>query len=626
MKTNESNAPLATDEPKLTESLKRGLNIIGDFVKTLTKNPGVYRMLDRQETVLYIGKAKHLKNRVTSYTHILKLPTRLKRMVSETYRMEVVCTHTETEALLLESNLIKKLQPRYNILLKDDKSFPYILIETNHDFPRISKHRGPQTKKGLYFGPFANVEAVDETLILLQKIFMLRNCTNTYYQARKRPCLQYDIKRCTAPCVHKVLKQDYAEQLNEAADFLNGKNDQVQQVLADRMQLFSQELAFEKAAQIRDRLKLLTHIQSKQRINVAGIKDADILAIERLGSLTCVQVFFFRNSSNYGTESFFVTHAQDHDLEETLCAFIMQFYQEREPSPLLLLSHPLKDPLVLEALKELHSKKIIIEIPKLGIKKDLIEHALSNAKEALKRRFSQTAETKELIKTLGQAFDITAPIERIEIYDNSHLQGTNPYGVMVVATPEGLQKKLYRKFAIKDANGLGDDYAMMKEVMTRRFKRVEEENWNVPTLMLIDGGAGQLSVVEEVLKELCIEGVRAVGIAKGPERNAGRERFFITGKEPFSLEPKSSALYFLQRLRDEAHRFAIGTHRAKREKDLSKSLLDDIPGIGGARKKSLLRHFGSAQVVAKSALSDLMIVPGISKSVAKSIYDYFHEK
>ncbi|MBI1954353.1 MAG: excinuclease ABC subunit UvrC [Proteobacteria bacterium] len=596
-------------------------NIIKEALKTLASSPGVYRMLNQKGEVLYVGKAKNLKKRVHSYTQIAKLPTRLKRMVSETHQLEVVITRSETEALLLESNLIKKFQPPYNILLKDDKSFPYILLTNDHMFPRLMKHRGPQNQKGQYFGPFASSQAVDETIILLQKIFQLRSCSDSYFAARTRPCLQYHIKRCSAPCRQKISSFDYNQNVKQAVDFLNGKNDQVQQYLAHKMQQASEQLAYEEAGQYRDRLKLLTHIQTRQRINVAGLQNCDVIAIDRLGSQTCVQLFFFRHSRNFGTESFFLSHAQESSLEESLAAFIKQFYQERSPAPLILLSHPLKDLKVIQkALNDFHHTSTKWEIPKLGIKKDVIDHALMNAKKSLERKLSH----EKLLEKLATLFDLEESPKRIEVYDNSHLYGSHPYGVMIVATKEGFDKKSYRKFSIKAHITPGDDYGMMREVIKRRFKH--EESWELPNLMLIDGGQGQLQAVERVMKEMSIFGPKVVAIAKGPQRKDGQEKFFIQGKESFSLESHSAELHFLQRLRDEAHRFALGTHRSKREKNLSKSVLDDIPGVGLKRKKLLLRHFGSAQAVSRAVLQDLLIVPGINKSIAKKIYQYFHER
>jgi excinuclease ABC subunit C len=604
----------------------KGSEIIKKVVKTLPLSPGVYRMINKEGEVLYVGKAKALKKRVVSYTRMDQLTRRHKRMVSETVRMEIVTTHTETEALLLESNLIKELQPRYNILLKDDKSFPYIFLSKDHDYPMMGRYRGPQEPRKQYFGPFASSYAVDETLILLQKVFMIRICNDAEFERRDRPCLQYHIKRCAAPCVQYVSPEEYAQNVKQAVAFLNGKNDEVQKYLAEKMEAASHALKFEEAARYRDRLRVLVHIQSKQRINLAGVHHADILAIERLGDFICVQVFFFRQSRNYGTDSFFLAHGKDNSLEENLYAFIMQFYMERAPAPMVLLSHIPNDlKSIEEALNQRHDTQTKWEVPKLGVKASLVEHALTNAKQSLARKIAEEEGFKDYFQALKETFSLSTLPKRVEIYDNSHLQGTNPYGVMVVANEKGLSKQHYRKFAIKNPQSFQDDFAMMREVMERRFKRCNQEGWDMPDLLLIDGGLGQLNAVLEALHALNIH-IPAVGIAKGKERHAGRERFFMPHTEPFRLPEHDPILHFIQRLRDEAHRFAIGTHRAKREKLLSKSLLDQIPGIGGKRKKLLLHHFGSAQAVSRAGLQDLMVVEGISKKIAKMIYDFFHEQ
>lgn len=612
----------------LPPSLKTGIQIIKDVVRTLSLKAGVYRMIDQKGDILYIGKAKNLKNRVSSYTQPNRLSNRLQRMVSETVTMEVVTTQSEVEALLLESNLIKKLQPKYNILLRDDKSFPSILITQDHPFPRIAKHRGQQTIKGLYFGPFASGSAVEETLILIQKVFQLRNCSDSFFAARTRPCLQYHIKRCTAPCVRKVTEKDYAEQVKQALAFLSGKSDQIQKYLAEKMHRASDALAYEEAAAYRDRLRILTKIQTHQRINVQGIKNADIIAIAHEGGQTCVQLFFFRQGQNYGTESFFMSHTAQTSLEEQISAFITQFYQDKPPAPLILLSHrPFELSLIGAALQQQHGQKVTLTVPKLGKKLELVTHALANAKEALARKFSEQQTFDKIMDQLTSVFQLPKRPERIEVYDNSHLQGTHPYGAMIVAGQRGFEKKLYRKFTIKSAQPStgGDDYAMMREVLQRRFARAEEIDWTFPDLILVDGGLGQLNVALEVIKELDVDGITVIGIAKGPDRNAGRERFFKEGSPPFTLEGNPTVLHFVQRLRDEAHRFAIGTHRAGRQKNLTKSLLDDIPGIGAARKRALLKHFGSARAVKGATLQDLQIVPGISKSVATKIHRFFNE-
>lgn len=615
--------------PKLATSLAQGIEIIRQTVKTLPQVPGVYRMINNRGEVVYVGKAKDLKKRVVSYTFALKLPLRLQRMVSETVSMEIVTTHTETEALLLESNLIKKLQPHYNILLKDDKSFPYILITQGHAYPRLEKHRGPQQQKGKYFGPFASVVAVEETMILLQKVFLLRNCSDPFFEKRTRPCLQYHIKRCSAPCVGKISEKDYAILVKEATAFLNGKTTRIQEYLAVKMNEASHALAYEEAAQYRDRLRLLTRIQAHQRINVAKIRDADIIGAACEGGQTCVQIFFFRQGRNLGTASFFLSHTDDASLEDQIAAFLTQFYQDRAPASLVLLSHkPAELSLISTALQEQFGVVTSWEIPKVGATRELVEHALSNAQGALTRKLSQTATFEALLDQMAQTFQMSKRPERIEIYDNSHLQGTHPYGVMVVATPQGFEKKSYRKFAIREATPSkgGDDYAMMGEVLHRRFAHAGEKDWALPDLILVDGGLGQLNVALKVIEELDVDGITVVGIAKGPDRNAGREKFFQKGRDTFTLPDNDPLMHFLQRLRDEAHRFAIGTHRAKRAKALVFSRLDEIPGIGAARKKALLQHFGSAKGVSLASLQDLQLVSGINKFVAKKIYAYFHEK
>jgi excinuclease ABC subunit C len=615
--------------PKLPPTLAQGVEIIRQTVKTLPQVPGVYRMINNRGEVVYVGKAKDLKKRVISYTFAQKLPHRLQRMVSETVSMEIVTTHTETEALLLESNLIKKLQPHYNILLKDDKSFPYILITQGHAYPRLEKHRGAQRQKGKYFGPFASVVAVEETMILLQKVFLIRNCSDPFFEKRTRPCLQYHIKRCSAPCVDKISEKDYAILVKEATAFLNGKTTQIQEYLAVKMNEASHTLAYEEAAQYRDRLRLLTRIQAHQRINVAKIRDADIIGAACEGGQTCVQIFFFRQGRNLGTASFFLSHTDDSSLEDQIAAFLTQFYQDRAPAAVVLLSHkPAELSLISTALQEQFGVVTAWEVPKVGAKRELVEHALSNAQGALTRKLSQTATFEALLDQMAQTFQMSKRPERIEIYDNSHLQGTHPYGVMVVATPQGFEKKSYRKFAIREATPLkgGDDYAMMGEVLRRRFAHAGEKDWTLPDLILVDGGLGQLNVALKVIEELDVDGITVVGIAKGPDRNAGREKFFQKGRDTFTLPDNEPLMHFLQRLRDEAHRFAIGTHRAKRAKALVFSRLDEIPGVGAARKKALLQHFGSAKGVALASLQDLQLVSGINKFVAKKIYAYFHEK
>ena len=616
-------------QPILPTNLSKGIQIIKSVVKTLPDSPGVYRMISAKGDILYVGKAKNLKNRVTSYTLPEKLPNRLKRMISETTTMEIVTTHSEVEALLLESNLVKKLQPRYNILLKDDKSFPYILITQDHDYPRIIKHRGPQKIPGRYFGPFASNQAVDECLILLQKVFHLRNCSDNTFASRTRPCLQYHIKRCSAPCVQKISHAHYGDSVKQAIHFISGKSNQVQRHLADRMQEASDRLEYEDAAILRDRISLLSRLMAHQRINVEGLGEADIIAIVELGGHTCIQVFFFRHGQNFGTSSFFLSHTEESSLPEKLSAFINQFYADREPPKLVLLSkEPFEFDLIRESLKENYGKSTKWEIPQLGQKREIIEHALSNAQDALTRKQKENASIQRNLEEVAEIFGMPERPSRIEVYDNSHIQGSNPYGVMVVADETGFNKKAYRKFSIKSSvlEFGGDDYAMMREVMQRRFARADQEDWLLPDVMLIDGGLGQLNAVLQVVKEMDIQGPLVVGIAKGEQRNAGRETFFMEDRSPFSLAHNSSVLHFLQRLRDEAHRFAIGAHRAGRQKTLVKSKLDEIPGIGPSRKKALLQHFGSARGVSAASIQDLLLVEGINTKVAEEIYGFFHGK
>jgi excinuclease ABC subunit C len=585
------------------------------------------------------------------------MSARRRRMVAETRSMEIVVTHTEVEALLLESNLIKRLMPRYNVLLRDDKSFPYIRLTGDHDFPQLTKHRGARGASGDYFGPFASAGAVNRTLIALQRAFLLRSCSDSNFSSRTRPCLLYQIKRCSAPCVGRIDKEGYVRLLDEAKGFLRGQSKEVQQRLAERMQELSDELNFESAAFVRDRIRALTQVQGHQDINIEGIDDADIIAAHQAGGHTCVQVFFFRAGQNWGNRAYFPSHDRQLPADEVLAAFIGQFYDNKPPPKLVLLSAaPAEMALLEEALSIRAGGRIELAVPQRGDKRKLVEHALVNAREALGRRLAESATQHKLLEGLAQALDLEAPPQRIEVYDNSHIQGSHAVGAMIVAGPEGFVKNAYRKFTIRGdvtaapseterppetektttepaletaALTPGDDYGMMREVLTRRFARALKEDptrergtW--PDLLLIDGGAGQLSSTQQVLADLGIDDMPVVAIAKGPDRNAGRERFFRPGKPPFSLDPKDPVLYFLQRLRDEAHRFAIGTHRAKRAKAIGNSPLDEIAGIGARRKRALLHHFGSARGVARAGLADLERVAGISKAVAQRIYDHFH--
>ncbi|MEA1649139.1 excinuclease ABC subunit UvrC [Nitrospirillum sp. BR 11164] len=610
--------------------LNRGVETIKAYLRTLPVTPGVYRMMNEGGDVLYVGKARNLKRRVANYTVPAKLPVRLQRMVAETVTMEFVTTHTEVEALLLESNLIKRLMPRYNVLLRDDKTFPHIMITRDHDYPALIKHRGARDRAGDYFGPFASAGAVNRTITALQRAFLLRNCTDSVFSTRTRPCLQFQIKRCTAPCVGRVNRAQYGEQVDEAAAFLAGKSRDIQTRMARAMMAASEALDFETAAKMRDRIRALTAIQAHQDINVEGMEDADIIAAYQDGGSTCIQVFFFRGGRNNGNRAYFPSHDKNQGTAEVLSAFIAQFYDNRAAPGLVLISEDAEEQALLaEALTLRAGRKVELAVPKRGDKKRLMDHALTNAREAHGRRLSETGSQAKLLAGVAELFGLEAPPTRIEIYDNSHIQGAHPIGGMVVAGPDGFIKNAYRKFNIRDPKAAGDDFAMMREVLTRRFERALKEDpertgdtW--PDLLLIDGGEGQLGVVVEVLAELGLSDIALVGIAKGPDRDAGRERFFMPGRAPFGMDPRDPVLYFLQRLRDEAHRWAIGSHRQRREKAISASPLDEVAGIGPKRKKALLLHFGSAQAVSRAGLADLRAVDGISDAVAKIIYDHFH--
>ncbi|OWJ68213.1 excinuclease ABC subunit C [Inquilinus limosus] len=611
-------------------SIADGVAVIQAHLRTLPSSPGVYRMLDEDGNALYVGKARNLKKRVFAYTQTGKQPARLLRMIADTVAMEFVVTRSEVEALLLEANLIKRLKPRYNVVMRDDKTFPHIMISGDHAFPRIAKHRGATGASGQFFGPFASAGSVNRTITALQRAFLLRNCSDSIFSTRSRPCLQYQIKRCTAPCVGYVTEAQYAEQVASAVDFLSGRSQGVQARFAEQMMAASEKLDFEQAARWRDRIRALTNVQSHQDINVEGIGDADALAIHEAGGHSCIQVYFFRGGRNYGTRAYFPSHDKTAERPEILAAFLSQFYDSHPPPPLVLLSDEVaEETLLSEALTLKADRKVEIAVPKRGDKRRLIEHALNNAREALGRRMAESASQAVLLEGVARVFGLDAPPRRIEVYDNSHLGGTNALGAMIVAGPDGFIKSAYRKFNIKGPVTPGDDYAMMREVLTRRFARAlkedpdrEQEGW--PDLVLIDGGQGQLSVVREVFAELGITDVALVSIAKGPDRDAGRERFFMADRPPFGLEPKDPVLYFLQRLRDEAHRFVIGGQRTRRAGDITKSPIDEIAGIGPRRKKALLLHFGSARAVSRASLQDLEAVDGISKAVAGLIYRHFH--
>ena len=607
-----------------------GVGVIEVVLRTMPSNPGVYRMLDAKGEALYVGKARNLKKRVVAYTQLARLPERLRRMVADTVSMEIVTTHTEAEALLLEANLIKKLQPRYNILLRDDKSYPWLMLTEDHPFPQLAKHRGAQTRKGSYWGPFASAWSVNQTVQALQRVFLLRTCADTVFANRTRPCLLFQIKRCSAPCVGRVSEAEYKTLVDQAKTFLSGKTSAVQKDLATAMQEAAEQLEFERAAAIRDRIRGLTHVQGTDVINPASLGEADVIALHQEAGQSCVQVFFIRGGRNNGNRSFFPVNAKGDEPGAVLAAFIAQFYDDKPPPPQILLNYAPDDlELLAEALSLRAGRKVSLLVPQRGEKHDVVLHAATNAREALERKLAETAGQGKLLAAVAELFGLPETPKRIETYDNSHIMGTNAYGVMVVAGPEGFNKSAYRKFGIKSAITPGDDFGMMREVLTRRFGRAlaedpdrESESW--PDLVLIDGGAGQLSAAKTVMAELGLEDVRLVGIAKGPDRDAGREWFYTEGREPFQLPPRDPVLYFLQRLRDEAHRFAISTHRNARSKKITTSELDEIPGIGAARKKALLMHFGSAREVKGAGLKDLEAVDGINRATARAVYAFFH--
>ncbi|MBL4803921.1 MAG: excinuclease ABC subunit UvrC [Alphaproteobacteria bacterium] len=615
---------------KVASSTAKGISVIQGYAERLPDTPGVYRMLSEDGEVLYVGKAKSLKKRVSSYTRTNTLSFRIQRMVALTRVMEFVHTETEVEALLLESNLIKKLQPRFNILLRDGKSFPYILLREDHDFPQIVKHRGAKKIKGKYYGPFASAGDVNRTIAILQRVFMIRNCTDSYFEQRSRPCLQYHIKRCTAPCVGKVNKEDYAAQVEEAEDFLEGKSDAIKKRLSKKMSAASEDMDYEQAAAIRDRIRALASIQTKQDINIEGLKNADAFALVQKEGTSCVQVFFFRAGHNYGNRSYFPTHGQDDSEAEIMGAFLAQFYENKPTASEVLVNvMPEGKELLEEALTLKLGNKVSVAKPARGMRKRVVEFVERNAKAALDRRASKLANEDKLIRNVAEKFDMDEPPKRIEVYDNSHISGTNMVGAMIVAGAEGFNKNAYRKFNIKTADE-ADDYGMMREVIERRFKRALKETPDMegadwPDLLLIDGGLGQLNAVKEVLEDYgVLDALTVVAISKGPDRNAGREQFHMIGRQPFMLPENDAGLHYLQRLRDEAHRFAIGTHRARRQKEITSSPLDGVPGVGAKRKKALLHYFGSAKAVSGAGVEDLQKVEGISKAVAQTIYDHFH--
>ena len=614
--TSETGSPIGTD-------------LIKTKVKTLPNGPGVYRMLGSNDDVLYVGKAKNLKNRVSSYTRISGHSNRIANMIRLTHNMEFIRTQTEADALLLEANLIQKFKPRFNVLMRDDKSLPYILLADDHVIPQITKHRGSRKRKGDYFGPFASPGAVNRTLSTLQKAFLLRSCNDSVYDSRTRPCLLHQIKRCSAPCTNEISPDDYSLLVKQARQFLSGSNQDIQGELAQQMQAASDVQDFELAAEYRDRIRALTYIQSTTDVFARTIEEADIISLAQEGGHSCIQVFFFRAGRNLGNKSYFPRHDKDTPSEEVLESFIIQFYENRQSPRKILLNLTLPGKSLLEeALSLKQDYKVSLTAPKRGEKADIVAHTAQNAKEALARKLSETASQQNLLSAVAETFDLEGPIRRIEVFDNSHLAGTNQLGGMIVATEDGFVKNQYRKFNIKNADTVpGDDYAMMQEVLTRRYERmVREENTestNRPDLILIDGGKGQLGIARKVMAELGLD-IPLIGIAKGPDRNAGREQFFMPERDVFNLPPNSPVLYYLQRLRDEAHRFAIGGHRIKRKKDIRANPLDDISGIGAKRKKALLHHFGSAKAVMRASLADLIRVEGISAVIAQHIYDHFN--
>ena len=634
-------------------SLAAGRDAIIHAIKEAPPRPGVYRMIDGRGDVLYVGKAKNIKKRIAAYARPTGLDTRIERMIAQTRTLEFVVTRTETEALLLEANLIKRLRPRFNVTLRDDKSFPYILITSDHWAPQILKHRGARSRPGQYYGPFASVWAVNRTVNALQRAFLLRSCSDPFFESRTRPCLLYQIKRCSAPCTKEIEFSDYAALVREANAFLSGRSKTVKDQLAAAMENASTALDFEHAAIYRDRLAALSAIQSQQGINPRTVEEADVFAVHQQGGFTCVEVFFFRTGQNWGNRAYFPKADKSLGPGEVLSAFLAQFYDDKPPPRLILISHAIEDrALLAEALATKSGHKVEISLPQRGEKKDLMAHALANAREALGRKLAETSSQQKLLDQLAETFALPRPPRRIEVYDNSHIQGTNAVGAMIVAGPEGFRKKDYRKFNIRSTELTpGDDFAMMREVLERRFKRLmneappqpippvdpaaaltlpialpveegEESPW--PDLVLIDGGLGQLNAARDVLAGLGAE-VPLVAIAKGPDRDAGRETFFLPGRNSFKLPPRDPVLYFVERLRDEAHRFAVGSHRTRRARDMREAGLQEIAGIGPTRKRALLHHFGTLKAIERASVTDLMQVEGISAETARRIYEFFHE-
>jgi excinuclease ABC subunit C len=611
--------------------LEAGIAAIRSVVKTLPVRPGVYRMLDARGDVLYVGKARALKSRVNAYTQVARQTRRLLRMVSQTRAMQIVTTNSEAEALLLEAQLIKRYRPPYNVLLRDDKSFPFILLREDHAFARVQKHRGARRHKGQYYGPFASAGSVTRTLNALQKLFLLRSCSDSFFANRSRPCLLHQIRRCSAPCVGRITQAGYAELVRDAKDFLGGRSTKVQQKLGTLMAAASDAMDFELAAVYRDRLRALTFIQGSQAIHAEKLGDADLFALACKGGTMCIQAFFIRGGQNWGHRSFFPAHTNDVPEEEVLASFLVQFYEEVPPPRMILTDRPLAEAeLIAEALSARAERRVMLKAPQRGEQAKLIHQASRNAEEELDRRLAESSTQARNLRELAETFELAEPPQRIEVYDNSHVMGTNAVGAMIVAGPEGFRKNQYRKFNIKrPETAPGDDFAMMREVLGRRFARLEKEDpdrskgdW--PDLLLIDGGKGQLSAVCEVLEDAGVHDVPVVAVSKGPDRNAGRETFHMPGGREIGFPPNSPLLFYLQRLRDEAHRFAIGAHRAKRARSFTASPLDEVPGIGPGRKRALLMHFGTARAVRNASLEDIGKVPGISGRTARGIYDHFH--
>ncbi len=639
---NDPNSPDRFNEEKATfavrgaetPDLEAGVAAIRNVLQTLPIRPGVYRMQDARGDVLYVGKARALKNRVTNYTQVNRLSKRLQRMVAQTRSMTIVTTNNEAEALLLEAQLIKRYRPPYNVLLRDDKSFPFILLRQDHDFARVQLHRGARRAKGDYFGPFAGAGQVRKTLNALQKLFLLRSCTDGFFASRDRPCLLYQIRRCSAPCVGRIDQDGYAELVNDARDFLQGRSTKVQAKLGEQMQAAAENLDFELAAILRDRLKALTFIQGSQAINAEGVGDADIFAQAAKSGVIGIEAFFIRGGQNWGHRSFFPSHTQDVPEDEVLAAFLMQFYEEVPPARNVFVDRELPEAeLLAEAMSERAGHKVALSVPQRGARRRLLDQAKRNAEEALDRRLAESTTQAKLLREMADLFDLPEPPNRIEVYDNSHIQGTNAVGAMIVAGPEGFRKSQYRKFNIKRPETIaGDDYGMMREVLSRRFARAQDEDpdrsqgdW--PDLVLLDGGKGQLNAARAVLEEMGIEDVCMVGVAKGPHHGRdGREVFHLMDGSERMLPVNAPLLFYLQRLRDEVHRFVIGAHRDKRAKAIGASPLDEVPGIGPARKKALLMHFGTARAVRNASLEDLQKAPGVSAGVAQQVYDFYHSR